>query len=119
MISASTKVTRVDALQIIAEPRRREILAMIWDRELPAGEIAARFDVTFGAVSQHLSVLRRAGFVTVRKDGNRRLYRADSDRLGPFREVLEAMWSTSLEHLAADVAAEVTRNSGGSGEDRP
>ena len=94
---------------------------MIWDRELPAGEIAARSDVTFGAVSQHLSVLRRAGFVTVRKDGNRRLYRADGDRLGPFREVLEAMWSTSLERLAAAVEADASKEAGGSeraGEDR-
>ena len=108
----------MDALQVIAEPRRREILAMIWDRELPAGEIAAGFDVTFGAVSQHLSVLRRAGLVTVRKDGNRRLYRADRDRLGPFRELLEAMWSTSLEHLAAAVEADASKKAGGSGENR-
>lgn len=105
----------MDALQVIAEPRRRNILAMIWDHELAAGEIAARSDVTFGAVSQHLAVLRRAGLVTVRKDGNRRLYQADRDRLGPLREVLEAMWSTSLEHLAADVEAEASEKPGGSG----
>lgn len=96
----------MDALQVIAEPRRRHILAMIWDRELAAGEIAARSEVTFGAVSQHLSVLRRAGFVTMRKDGNRRLYRADTERLGPLRAVLEAMWSASLADLAAAVESD-------------
>lgn len=90
-------------MQVIAEPRRREILALIWDHELAAGQIASNFDVTFGAVSQHLGVLREAGFVKRRVDGNRRLYSADKDRLGPFREVLEAMWGDTLDALAAAV----------------
>lgn len=88
---------------MIAEPRRREILALVWDRELAAGEIAARTDVTFGAVSQHLGVLREAGFVRLRREGNRRYYRADRDRLGPYREVLEAMWGDSLDRLTRAV----------------
>ena len=91
---------------MIAEPRRRQILALIWDDELPAGEIAARFDVTFGAISQHLGVLRDAGLVTVRGDGNRRFYRADTDRLEPFREALESMWADSLDRLAAAVESD-------------
>jgi DNA-binding transcriptional ArsR family regulator len=90
----------MDALQIIAEPRRREILALVWDRELPAADIAAQFDVTFGAISQHLAVLKEASFVTMRKDGNRRLYKADQDALGPFKEVLEMMWGSLLQDLA-------------------
>jgi len=90
----------MDALQIIAEPRRRQILALVWDRELPAADIAAQFDVTFGAISQHLAVLRDASFVTVRKDGNRRLYKADQDALAPFKEVLEMMWGSLLQELA-------------------
>jgi DNA-binding transcriptional ArsR family regulator len=93
----------MDALQVIAEPRRRQILALVWERELPATEIAAQFDITFGAVSQHLAVLKEASFVTVRKDGNRRLYRADRDALGPFKEVLELMWGTVLQDLADQV----------------
>jgi DNA-binding transcriptional ArsR family regulator len=87
----------------VAEPRRRELLRLIWDRELPAGEIADHFDLTFGAVSQHLGVLREAGFVTVRKDGNRRYYRADQERLGPLRPLLEEMWSTTLDRLARTI----------------
>lgn len=90
----------LDPIQVIVEPRRREILALVWNREMAAGEIAARFDVTFGAVSQHLSILREAGFVAVRREGNRRLYRADKDRLGPLREILEAMWASTLDRLA-------------------
>lgn len=96
----------MDALQIIAEPTRREILGLVWDRELAAGEIAERFDVTFGAVSQHLAVLREAGMVTVRKEGNRRMYTADRDALAPYRPALEAMWTDHLRHLADMIEAE-------------
>lgn len=89
----------MDSLQVVADPTRREILAMVWDRELPAGTIASGFDVTFGAVSQHLTVLREAGFVSVRKDGNRRLYQADKEGLGSLRAVLESMWAATLDQL--------------------
>lgn len=93
----------VDALQVIGEPRRRDILHLVWNAELSSGEIASRFDVTFGAVSQHLAVLRDAGFVTVRRDGNRRFYRADRERLGPLALALEAMWASTLDRLAAAI----------------
>jgi DNA-binding transcriptional ArsR family regulator len=86
-------------LTAVAEPRRREILRMVWDEERAAGEIAAAFDVTFGAVSQHLRVLREAGLVEVRKDGRRRLYRAKRECMGPLCDVLEEMWSGRLERL--------------------
>lgn len=91
---------------MIAEPRRREILSLIWDGELSAGEIAKHFDVTFAAVSQHLGVLRKAGFVNVEKDGNRRIYQADKVALGPLRGALEAMWSDTLDRLAEAIEEE-------------
>ena len=53
-IQVGAKVRVVDAITVIAAPRRREILRLIWDRELSAGDIAAALPVTFGAVSQHL-----------------------------------------------------------------
>jgi DNA-binding transcriptional ArsR family regulator len=96
----------MDALQVISEPRRREILRLVWDRELSSGAIAATFDVTFGAVSQHLGVLRDAGFVHVRREGNRRYYRADRERLGPLAEALEAMWTHTLDRLAEAVGSD-------------
>jgi DNA-binding transcriptional ArsR family regulator len=96
----------MDAIQVIAEPRRRQILALVWDRELPASDIAGHFDITFGAVSQHLAVLREARFVTVRKEGNRRFYSADQISLGPFKEVLQAMWGDTLRNLAEAIEAE-------------
>jgi len=95
----------MDALQVISEPRRREILRLVWNRELSAGEIAGQFDVTFGAVSQHLGILRDAGFVLTRRDGNRRMYRADRVHLGPLGDALEAMWTDTLDRLADAVEA--------------
>jgi DNA-binding transcriptional ArsR family regulator len=89
----------MDALQVVAEPRRRAILQLVWDREMQAGEIAASFDVSFPAVSQHLGVLRDAGFVSVRNEGRARLYRADRKALGPLRPMLEKMWGDSLDRL--------------------
>lgn len=97
----------MDALQVVADPTRRDILALVWDEELPAGTIAAGFDITFGAVSQHLTVLRNAGFVKVRKDGNRRLYQANKESLGPLRTVLESMWETTLDQLADAIENDV------------
>ena len=97
----------MDGLQVISEPRRREILRLVWDDELASGEIAARFDLTFGAVSQHLGVLRDAGFVRVRREGTRRLYRADRDGLGPLATMLEAMWGDALDRLAAAAESDV------------
>jgi DNA-binding transcriptional ArsR family regulator len=96
----------MDSLQVIAEPRRRAILRLVWDAEVPAGEIAAQFDVSFAAVSQHLGVLRQAGLVTVRRDGTRRLYRADRAALGRLGQVLEQLWSAQLDKLTELAEAE-------------
>lgn len=83
----------------LANPRRQEILRLVWDRERAAGEIASSFDVTFAAVSQHLRVLRDAGLVDVRAEGRRRLYRARREAMGPIGEALEEMWADSLLRL--------------------
>jgi DNA-binding transcriptional ArsR family regulator len=68
-------------LAALSSPVRREILALIWERELPAGEIAAAFAVTPPTVSQHLAVLREAGLVTMTAQANFRRYRARQDAL--------------------------------------
>jgi DNA-binding transcriptional ArsR family regulator len=96
----------MDAFTVIAEPRRRDILRLVWNEERSAGEIADAMPVTFGAVSQHLGILRDAGFVTVRRAGNHRYYRADRRALGPLAGALEAMWTDSLDRLAAAVEAD-------------
>ena len=87
------------ALQALADPRRREILALVRDRELPAGEIAARFDVSRPAISQHLGVLRAAGLVSERRDGTRRLYRARPTGATELRAWLEDFWDDGLTRL--------------------
>ncbi|HET9346648.1 MAG TPA: metalloregulator ArsR/SmtB family transcription factor [Candidatus Limnocylindrales bacterium] len=87
------------ALHALADPRRREILALVRDRELPAGEIAERFDVSRPAISQHLAVLRQAGLVTERRDGTRRLYRARPTGAAELRAWLEQFWDDGLARL--------------------
>ncbi len=87
-------------LDAISNPRRREILRIVWDSERSAGEIAARFDVSWPAVSQNLKVLRTAGLITERREGTRRLYRANPATLGPLEAALRQMWEQDLDALA-------------------
>jgi len=95
-------------LEAINEPRRRDILHLVSKRELAAGEIHRAFahEVTWGAISQHLKVLSEAGLVVMRKDGRRRLYRAQLEPLGPLRSWLDQMWERALTSLAALAEAE-------------
>ena len=93
-------------LKALAEPRRREILRLVAHDELAAGEIAAAFDVSRTAVSQHLTVLRTAGLVVERRDGTRRLYRARPEGLAGLRQFLDEMWASSLDVARRIVEAE-------------
>ena len=86
-------------LQAIAEPRRRKILQLVSTSELSAGEIASSFDVTRPAISQHLTVLRAAGLVSMRREGTRRIYRARPEALSEVRAFLDEFWSEGLERL--------------------
>ena len=96
-------------LQAIAEPRRREILMLIRTGELASGDIAAHFDVTRPAISQHLQVLTAAGLVSVRKDGTRRLYQARPEGLADLRAFLESFWDDRLLQLKQAAKAEQRR----------
>jgi DNA-binding transcriptional ArsR family regulator len=97
--------TKVDREQMdrvaraIAAPRRREILTLVRDGELSAGEIASRFDVSRPAISQHLSALREAGLLSERREGTRRLYRAQPQALAGLRDFLNEFWTDRLERL--------------------
>jgi DNA-binding transcriptional ArsR family regulator len=90
---------RVEPLQVIAAPRRLRILELVWDRELAAGDIAAEFEVSWSAISQHLRVLKQAGFLIERRAGTGRFYRADQAALGSLRSVVEAHWRESLDRI--------------------
>jgi DNA-binding transcriptional ArsR family regulator len=95
-----------DALRAIAEPRRRAILRLVARDELAAGEIAAAFDISRTAVSQHLTVLKNAGLLSERRDGTRRLYRARAEGLAGLRDFLDGMWAGSLDAARAIAEAE-------------
>ena len=94
---------------MIAQPRRREILNLLHDRELNAGEVASRFDVTQPAISQHLRVLREAGLVSERREGTRRYYRARPEGLGDLHKFLSGFFPTGLERLKREAEAEEGR----------
>ena len=91
------------ALRAIADPGRRQILALVRDRERPAGEIAAEFAVSWPAISQHLRVLREAGLVTERREGAKRFYRARPEGLREVRAFLDGFWDDRLERLKREV----------------
>jgi DNA-binding transcriptional ArsR family regulator len=100
------------ALKAIAAPRRRQILTLVRDGELSAGEIAAHFDVTRPAVSQHLNVLKEAGLVNERRNGTRRLYRARPEGLVPIKSFLEGFWDDRLEVLKVEAEREERKKRG-------
>jgi DNA-binding transcriptional ArsR family regulator len=100
------------ALKALAEPRRREILRLVWSQELPSTSIAGHFgEVTRSAISQHLGVLKEAGLVSERRDGTRRLYRARQDEMRRLREELDTYWTTGLDRLR-DAAEAAQRETG-------
>ena len=100
-----------DAIRAIAEPRRRQILRLVWEAERPAGEIAANFDVSRPAISQHLRVLREAGLVSERRQGTMRLYRARPEGVAELRAYLDRFWEEGLATLKREAEREERKRS--------
>ena len=100
------------ALKAIAAPHRRTILRLVTDAELSAGEIAAHFELTRPAVSQHLGVLKEAGLVSERRNGTRRLYRARPEGLVELRTFLDEFWGERLEALKREAEREERKQHG-------
>ena len=97
-------------LTALNNPRRREILRLCWQQPQPASAIhEALPDVTFGAVSQHLKLLREAGLVDMQKHGRERRYRTRRTSLGPLRHWLEATWDDALYRLKLLAELEASR----------
>ena len=90
-----------EGLRAIAHAGRRTMLRLVWDQERPATELADAAGLSKSAASQHLKLLRDAGLVTVRVDANRRLYRADLERVGEIASFLDAFWAAPLQRLRA------------------
>ena len=97
----------VQAMAALADPTRRELVALLAGKELAAGELAGRFPVSRPAISRHLRVLREAGLVTARTEGRRRLYALDprplreiDDWLEPYRD----LWAQRFDALDTEIA---------------
>jgi DNA-binding transcriptional ArsR family regulator len=102
------------SIRALAEPRRRRILELVRDEELTAGEIASAFEISRPAVSQHLTVLRDAGLLELRREGTKRLYRARAEGLTDVREFIESFWDGRLERLRLAAEHEEGRRRSGS-----
>ncbi|MEA2310681.1 MAG: hypothetical protein QOE28_649 [Solirubrobacteraceae bacterium] len=101
------------AAHAIAAPRRRAILRLVRDGELCAGDIAAHFEVTRPAISQHLRVLKDAELLSERRDGTRRLYRARPEGLAELRAFVDDFWDGGLDRLKAAAEHEQRRRGRG------
>src|ERR1700742_3831788 len=95
--------------EAIAEPKRRQILDLLRDGERAAGELVEAMNLSQPGVSKHLKLLREAGLVSVRPDGQRRLYRLEPHQLAaldawlqPFR----TFWSQRLDALGEHLERE-------------
>jgi len=106
------------ALKAIAEPRRREILRLIWDGERSAGEIASHFEITRPAISQHLRVLKEADLILERRQGTKRYYRARPEGLDELRAYLEGFWENNLAALKRAAELEEGREARAGGGSR-
>lgn len=87
------------ALKALAEPNRRAILRLVSREPRSVGDIAAHFEITPQAVSQHLRVLRDAGLVDEEREGTRHLFVVNPDGFAAIREYLEEFWSSHLSAL--------------------
>jgi DNA-binding transcriptional ArsR family regulator len=91
------------ALKALGEPRRLEILELLRKGPRSVGEIAEHVEVTQQAVSQHLSVLDRAGLVEARKEGTRSIYAVRPAGFAPIESFVRAFWEPRLLDLKAEI----------------
>src|SRR5512135_15408 len=87
------------ALDALGNPVRREILVRLRAKPATAGEIAARFPVSRPAISRHLAMLRRAGLVTLEREGARKVYAVRLEGFLPVRSYLDGFWDIALARL--------------------
>ncbi len=97
-----------ESIRAFAHPGRRAMLELVWDAERPSSDLADHAGLSKSATSQHLKLLRDAGLVTVRIDGNRRLYRADLERVAEVAGFLDEFWATPLARLKATAERRTT-----------
>lgn len=98
----------IDTFETLADPSRRRILASLRDGERPVGEIVGEVGIHQSGVSRHLRILQESGFVSVRPEGQRRLYALKPE---PFRELAawlgdyQQVWEARLDRFGAALEA--------------
>jgi DNA-binding transcriptional ArsR family regulator len=95
-------------LKAIADPHRRRVLKLVQSSEMAAGQIASHFDMTQQAVSLHLKTLERAGLLSGRPDGARRMYSLRPEGLDSVKDVLAELWPDALARLKGAVEGGTT-----------
>jgi DNA-binding transcriptional ArsR family regulator len=103
----------MQSLQAIADPTRRRIVELLAVRERTAGELVREFDLSAPAISQHLNVLREAGLVTTRAEGQSRIQALNPDGFDDLESWLQktrSVWSRRLDALERELRAEDARN---------
>ena len=103
----------MQSLLAIADPTRRRIVELLAAGERTAGELVAEFDLSAPAISQHLKVLREAGLVTVRAEGQSRVQALNPEGFGDLEDWLErtrSVWSQRLDALERELRAEDEAN---------
>ncbi len=102
----------MQSLAAIADPTRRRIIELLAQRERTAGELVEEFDMSAPAISQHLKVLREAGLVSVRAEGQSRIQSLNPkglDELGEWLEKTRSFWSRNLDALERELRADDER----------
>jgi DNA-binding transcriptional ArsR family regulator len=103
----------MQSLAAIAHPTRRRIVELLAERERTAGELVAEFDLSAPAISQHLNVLRDAGLVTTRAEGQSRIQALNPDGFDDLEAWLQrtrSVWSSRLDALERELRAEDAAN---------
>jgi DNA-binding transcriptional ArsR family regulator len=102
-------------IHAIAEPRRREILNLVRDKELTSSAIASHFEISAPAISQHLKVLEESGVVVVRRAGTKRYYSIRREGFTEIKQYIDRFWDDSLL-LLKEAAEEEERRKNESNE---
>src|SRR5579864_1573034 len=103
--------TTSDAFNAVAEPRRRDILVFLADRERPVNEIVAALEMEQPSVSKHLRVLREVGLVRMRREGRQKLYQTNAEAIRPLHEwagEFERFWRRTLVRVKERAEAKMT-----------
>ena len=106
-------MTVMQSLLAIADPTRRRIVELLANHDHTAGELVAEFDLSAPAISQHLNVLRKAGLVTTRAEGQSRIQSLNPkglDELDAWLNRTRRFWSSRLDVLEAELKAEDAKN---------